>query len=85
MSLIIVIGRGHSGTRAISQTLSQSGVYMGEDINASGDLVPAADLYEACCVMARHVRYLGDMKWDFAPLHTMPIDPEFERLVEFQH
>ena len=81
MSLITVIGRGHSGTRAISHTLSESGVYMGSRINASGDLVPADDMYEACRIISRHVRYLGNLKWDFTKLHTMPIDPEFERLV----
>lgn len=76
-----VIGRGHSGTRAMSHTLSASGFYMGAELNGSGDLVPAEDLYEACRVMARNVRHLGGMKWDFSALHTMPIDPEFIRLV----
>ncbi|MBT3273919.1 MAG: sulfotransferase [Spirochaetales bacterium] len=79
--LVTVIGRGHSGTRAMSHTLSESGFYMGAELNASGDLVPAEDLYEACRVMARHVRHLGGLKWDFSKLHTMQIDPEFKRLV----
>jgi len=82
MSLITVIGRGHSGTRAISHTLSASGVYMGSQLNISGDLLPPEDLYEACRVMARHVRYLGNLKWDFSGFMTQPIDPEFIRLVE---
>jgi hypothetical protein len=79
--LITVIGRGHSGTRAMSHTLSASGVFMGPQQNESGDLVPPGDMYEACRVIARHVRYLGNMKWDFEQLHTMKIDPEFEQLV----
>jgi hypothetical protein len=79
--MVTVIGRGHSGTRAMSHTLSASGFYMGAELNVSGDLVPAEDLYEACRVMARHVRYLGGLKWDFSALHSMPIDPEFTRLV----
>lgn len=79
--LVVVIGRGHSGTRAISRTLSESGVYMGASLNGSYDLVPAAELYEACRVMARHVVHRGSLSWDFSGLHTMPIDPEFERLV----
>jgi len=79
--LITVIGRGHSGTRAISHTLTASGVHMGAELNMSGDLVPAEDLYEACRVMSRNVTYLGDLKWDFSRLHTMPIDPAFTRLV----
>ena len=80
--LVTVIGRGHGGTRAISHTLSESGVYMGAQLNPSSDLVPADDLYEACRVMSRYVVYKGDMMWDFSRLHTMPIDPEFIKLVE---
>lgn len=82
MKMVTVIGRGHGGTRAMSHTLSQSGVFMGEPVNGSGDLLPPEPMYEACRVMARHVRYLGDMKWDFSALHTMPIDPAFTRLIE---
>ena len=80
--LVTINGRGHGGTRAISHTLSESGVYMGAQLNRSGDLVPAEDLYEACRVMSRHVVHLGGLKWDFSKLHTMRIDPEFKRLVE---
>lgn len=54
---------------------------MGSELNESGDLIPAENLYEACRVMARHVRHLGGMKWDFSRLFSMKIDPEFERLV----
>jgi hypothetical protein len=79
--LITVIGRGHGGTRAMSQTLAESGVYMGAELNASCDLIPPEDMYEACRVMARHVVHLGGLKWDFSKLQSMPIDPEFERLV----
>jgi hypothetical protein len=32
--------------------------------------------------MARHVVHHGGLDWDFSKLHTMPIDPEFTRLVE---
>ncbi len=80
--MITVIGRGHSGTRAMSHTLSASGVYMGAQLNGSGDLIPPQDMYEACRVMARHVTYLGNLRWDFSKLHTMPIDPSFTRLIE---
>ncbi|MHB1000222.1 MAG: sulfotransferase family protein [Armatimonadota bacterium] len=80
--IVTIIGRGHSGTRAMSHTLSASGVYMGAELNVSGDLLPPGDLYEACRVMSKHVEYLGDLQWDFSKLHTMPIDPEFERLVK---
>lgn len=82
MSLITVIGRGHSGTRAMSHTLYASGVYMGRTINPSGDKVPPDDLYAACRIMADHVRWCGGLEWDFSALHTGPIDAEFVRLVE---
>lgn len=82
MSLITIIGRGHSGTRVMSRTLVESGVYMGAQLNPSYDLIPPEDLYEACRIMARHVIHKGGVEWDFSKLHTMPIDPEFKRLVE---
>ena len=78
MSLITVIGRGHSGTRAISHTLYTSGVYMGSQLNPSGDKIPAQALYAACSVIARHIKWRGGLSWDFEPLFTMPIDSEFE-------
>ncbi|NQU11254.1 sulfotransferase [bacterium] len=80
--LITVIGRGHSGTRAMSHTLSASGVYLGAELNESGDLVPPQAMYEACRVMARHVRYLGNLRWDFSELQRVPVDPAFQRLIE---
>ena len=82
MCLIIVIGRGHSGTRMFSHTLYASGVYMGGTLNASGDKVPPEEMYEACRVMARQVKWQGGLSWDFSALHTGPIDPEFIRRVE---
>ena len=81
MSLITVIGRGHSGTRAISHTLYASGVFMGQTLNRSGDKVPPHVLYDACRVMARHVQWKGGLEWDFDALHRMDIDPEFEDLI----
>jgi len=80
--MVTVIGRGHSGTRAMSHTLSASGYYMGAQINPSGDLIPPEDMYEACRVMARHVKHRGGLEWDFSKLHHMKIDPAFTRLIE---
>ena len=80
--VITVIGRGHSGTRAMSHTLSESGVYMGAELNKSGDLLPPDDLYEACRVFARHVKHLGGTHWDFTEALSTEIDPRFTRLVE---
>jgi hypothetical protein len=81
MSLITVIGRGHSGTRAISHTLYASSVYMGNHLNASGDLLPPEAMYDACRVIARYVRWQGGLEWDFSALHTMEIPTEFTDLL----
>ena len=82
MNIVTVIGRGHSGTRAISHTLSASGVFMGVPLNRSGDLLPPEEMYEACRVMSRYVTYLGSLRWDFSKLHSGPIDRAFTRLIE---
>ena len=82
MELITIIGRGHSGTRAVSHTLSASGVFMGEPLNKSGDLLPPEDMYEACRVLAKYVKWQGGLNWDWSELHTMEIDPKFSELIE---
>jgi len=76
-SLITIIGRGHSGTRAMSHTLSASGVFMGEPLNGSGDLVPADAMYEACRVFARQVEWHGGLEWDWSATFKGPIPGEF--------
>ena len=43
--LVTVIGRGHSGTRAMSNTLAASGVWMGEPLNGSWDLIPPESMH----------------------------------------
>lgn len=82
MSLITVIGRGHSGTRAISHTLYASGVYMGRTLNPSGDLVPPEAMYEACRVFAPYVDRVGDLEWDFSRALAADIPDAFTKLVE---
>jgi Sulfotransferase family len=82
MELFTVIGRGHSGTRAMSHTLSASGVYMGAPQNDAGDLLPPEDIYEACRVFAKYVTWEGDLKWDFSKVLAMKPDPAFTRLIE---
>lgn len=66
----------------MSHTLSESGVFMGDELNKSGDLLPPDDLYEACRVFGRHVKHLGAHRWDFSEAHVAPIDPAFTKLVE---
>ncbi len=81
MSLITVIGRGHSGTRAMSHTLVASGIFMGEPLNKSGDLLPPQAMYDACRVLARYVRWQGRLEWDWSALHTMDMPDEFTTLI----
>lgn len=80
--MITIIGRGHSGTRAISHTLSASGVFMGDKLNVSGDLLPPQDMYEACRVFAKYVEYKGGLEWDFSKVLSMNPDPAFVKLIE---
>jgi hypothetical protein len=79
--VITIIGRGHSGTRAISHTLYASGVYMGKTLNKSGDFVPPEAMYDACRVFAKYVKWNGDLSWDFSDVHTMDIPDEFTELL----
>lgn len=81
--MITVIGRGHSGTRAISHTLSASGVFMGEPLNRSGDLLPPQAMYEACRVMAQYVDWEGDgrLDWDFSKVYEADLPAEFANLI----
>jgi hypothetical protein len=81
-SLVIVIGRGHSGTRVLSHTLIGSGVYMGKWLNGAGDKIPGDQIYEACRMLGRHVRLNGSLSWDFTSLDSMPIEREFISLID---
>ena len=81
MSLITIIGRGHSGTRAMSHTLSASGVYMGEPLNASGDLLPPQAIYEAARMFGRTVTWHGDLAWDWDAALAAEIPDAFSKLV----
>ncbi|MAU13322.1 MAG: hypothetical protein CL607_26120 [Anaerolineaceae bacterium] len=79
--MITIIGRGHSGTRAISHTLYASGVYMGATLNPSGDLIPPEDMYDACRVFGQYVKWNGGLSWDFNQVLEMPIPDEFTELL----
>lgn len=80
-SIIIVVGRGHSGTRAISHTLYASDVYMGGLLNRSGDLVPAHDMYEACRVFGSYVSWEGDLQWNWDAAREAEIPEAFTDLL----
>ncbi len=79
---VTIIGRGHSGTRAISHTLSASGVFMGEPLNPMGDLLPPEAMYAACRVLARHVTWRGGLEWDWSALAALPIPAVFTQLID---
>lgn len=81
MSLITIIGRGHSGTRMISHTLYASGVFMGEPLNRSGDLLPPQDMYEACRVFARYVKWEGSLTWNWDAAFEAEIPQAFTDLI----
>lgn len=82
MSLITVIGRGHSGTRVVAHTLYASGAFMGATLNPSGDLVPPFAMYDACRIFARYVRWRGDLSWDFSEALNAEIPERFTSLIE---
>lgn len=80
-NLVIVIGRGNSGTRLISYTLYASGIYMGERLNSAGDKIPPSPIYQACRIMAKYVKWNGNLSWDFSGLFTAEIPDDFKQLV----
>jgi len=76
--LIIVVGRGHSGTRAIAETLAQSRVCMGT-VNESYDLIPPAPMYEAAWEYSKYVQWKGGLNWEW--LDTEPT-PKWNRWID---
>lgn len=94
MSLITVIGRGHSGTRSISNTLGASGVYMGEPLNKSWDLIPPNDMYEACRIFSKYVDWEPcpaadadgtderNFNWSWKRAYECEIPEEFTRRIK---
>lgn len=78
---VTIVGRGHSGTRAMSHTLSASGLFMGEPLNVSGDLLPPQAMYDACRVFAKYVDWQGELRWDFSRALAADVPEEFERLI----
>lgn len=81
-SMVIIIGRGHSGTRAISHTLYASGVYMGALLNRSGDLVPAREMYDACRVFGSYVTWEGGLSWNWDAARDAEIPDAYTQHLE---
>jgi hypothetical protein len=69
MEPIIVIGRGHGGTRAIAKTLVESGVHMGKLLRrGSYDTLPPDRMYDAARIAGTAVRSPAPNTWDFEAL-----------------
>ncbi len=82
MKQIIIVGRGHSGTRCMAHTLIQSGVFMGGWINSSGDCIPGKYLYKAVKMAGDYVDFIGQYEWDFSKLVEMDPPQKYFDLIE---
>lgn len=80
MKHVIIVGRGHGGTRAAARTLHESGFFMSDNLNDSYDLVPGALMYDAVRLVGERVRYTGD-GWDFADVLNTPLTQDYIDLV----
>ena len=60
--LTTIIERGDSGTRAMSHTLSASGVWMGEPLNGSGDL----QALPAVSKLGEAIAFLQNIEYEYA-------------------
>lgn len=79
---VVIIGRGHSGTRILPEAMKDSGVYFGDPLNIASDLLPAGPMYEACRIFGPHVKYLGRYAWDFSETLSMEIPLDFIHALE---
>jgi hypothetical protein len=67
----------------MSHTLSASGVYMGEPLNASGDLLPPQAMYEAARMFGKTVTLKsgGDLTWDWDAALAAEVPDAFSALI----
>lgn len=78
--MIVVFGKGHSGTRVLATTLINSGIPFPGKLNATLDLVPAGTIYDACRIFARYVRGT-QAKWDFDHVVNTEVDIRFSKIL----
>lgn len=78
---IIVLGRGHSGTRAIANLLQSNGIFLGYPLVDSSDLVPATPVYEACRIFGQKIVSTGNFSWNFDDAINAEIPKHFEELI----
>lgn len=81
MKQIIIVGRGHGGTRCMANTLRQSGLFMGH-VNGSGDTTPGKRLYEAVKMAGDYVEFLEPYEWDFTELVEMSPPERYIELMQ---
>ena len=81
--MIIVIGRGHSGTRIIPQILTKNGVFMGgHRMEGRGDLTPAQPIYILASLAGSQVKMIDCHNWNFSNLiHDTSYTNTFEKLI----
>jgi len=80
--LIIILGRGKSGTRIPSHLLQASDVYMGRVVNVAGDKTPHNKLNNAAKFAGLYVDHIAGYQWNFdRAIHT-PIPQEFTKMMD---
>lgn len=62
--MVIVIGRGHSGTRVISQFLKKNGYRTGL-LNGCYDMIPAEEIYCSAKIFSDTVKVKSPYSWNF--------------------
>lgn len=82
--MIIVIGRGHSGTRIIPQILTKNGVFMGgHRMEGRGDLTPAQPIYALAFLAGRQTKLIDCHNWNFSNLvNSNQYTDIFDRLIK---
>lgn len=81
---VIIVGRGHGGTRAAANLLIDSGVFLGKKLGVTKDLFPATWLLEANEIASERVKSegeLSDWKWNFSGLVDTEPTNEFQNYV----
>jgi hypothetical protein len=78
--MIIVIGRGHGGTRLVSRLLLENGVATG-NVNYARDMVPPQHMHAAADLYSERVDYLGNCQWDFSRANAGGVPAEAERSI----
>jgi hypothetical protein len=79
--VIIVIGRGHGGTRLASRLLLENGIATG-NVNYARDMVPPTHMHEAADIYSSYVDYKGGCAWDFSRANATDPPEQFRRAIQ---